>query len=360
MSKSKNCLNSVMRRIAKKKLEANIISETQYCRTLAIIKKIEKEKFALKDVKNIEADDIQNYLNSLINYSDSEIKKIYEQFNQAYKYLSDNELIPKNIILQIYKPKSTQKAKEVRALTLEEEKLLIDKLITNENKVYSLIYLIQLFTGMRIGEVLALKISDIDFNNNQINVSKTLTRDINYRVTIKESTKTRTGERVIPIPRMIRKMLKERVTLSINNGKEYLFLTKNGNYIDSRDANKFLKSLLNEFIDSKGISSHNLRHTYITRCAESGMNPSVLKKLVGHSDIQTTLGTYTTVYEEFTKSEINKIQHYYKKNKLQIGEISRFRSNDWLKNTKFKEVKNKLRIFIYQIRKNFRYLFYSK
>lgn len=81
MSKSKNCLNSVMRRIAKKKLEANIISETQYCRTLAIIKKIEKEKFALKDVKNIEADDIQNYLNSLINYSDSEIKKIYEQFN---------------------------------------------------------------------------------------------------------------------------------------------------------------------------------------------------------------------------------------------------------------------------------------
>ena len=360
MSKSKNCLNSVMRRIAKKKLEANIISETQYCRTLAIIKKIEKEKFALKDVKNIEVDDIQNYLNSLINYSDSEIKKIYEQFNQAYKYLSDNELIPKNIILQIYKPKSTQKAKEVRALTLEEEKLLIDKLITNENKVYSLIYLIQLFTGMRIGEVLALKISDIDFNNNQINVSKTLTRDINYRVTIKESTKTRTGKRIIPIPRMIRKMLKERVTLTSNNGKEYLFLTKNGNYIDSRDANKFLKSQLNEFMDSTDISSHNLRHTYITRCAESGINPSVLKKLVGHKDIETTLGIYTTVYDNFTKSEMNKIQSYYKRNKLQIGEISRFKSNNWLRNTKIKEMKNKVRIFIYQIGKSFKYLITGK
>ena len=360
MSKSKNRLNSVMRRIAKKKLEANIISETQYCRTLAIIKKIEKEKFALKDVKNIEADDIQNYLNSLINYSDSEIKKIYEQFNQAYKYLYDSELIPINIMYQIFRPKSNKKAKEVSALTLEEEKLLIDKLITNENKVYSLIYLIQLFTGMRIGEVLALKISDIDFNSNEINVNKTITRDVNYKVIIKESTKTRTGKRIIPIPRMIRKMLKEKVTLSINNGKEYLFLTKNGNYIDSRDANNFLKSQLNEFMDSTNISSHNLRHTYITRCAESGMNPSVLKKLVGHSDIQTTLGTYTTVYEEFTKSEINKIQHYYKKNKLQIGEISRFRSNEWLENTKFKEMKNKFRIFIYQIKKSFRYLFYSK
>lgn len=67
------------------------------------------------------------------------------------------------------------------------------------------------------------------------------------------------------------------------------------------DANKFLKSQLDEFMDSTNISSHNLRHTYITRCAESGMNPSVLKKLVGHKDIETTLGTYTTVYENFTK-----------------------------------------------------------
>lgn len=313
MSKNNTCLNSVMRRIAKKKIEANIISEAQYCRTVAIIKKIEKEKFVLREVKNIRSEDIQKYLNSLINYSDSEIKKIYEQFNQAYKYLYDNEIISKNIMLQIYKPKSLKKVKEVRALTLEEEKLLIKNLIFNKNKAYSLIYLIQLFTGMRIGEVLALKISDIDLKNNQISVNKTLTRDVNYKVIIKESTKTSTGERIIPIPRMIRKMLKERVNLTINNKKKYLFLTRNGNYIDSRDANKFLKNQLNEFMDAVEISSHNLRHTYITRCAESGMNPSVLKKLVGHKNIETTLGTYTTVYDNFTKSEMNKIQNYYKK-----------------------------------------------
>lgn len=360
MSKSKMCLNSVMRRIAKKKLEANIISESQYCRTISIIKKIEKNKFALRDVKNIKIDEIQNYLNSLINYSDSEIKKIYEQFNQSYKYLSDNELITKNVMLQIYKPKSTKNPKEVRALTLEEEKLLIKNLLTNENKIYSLIYLIQLFTGMRIGEVLALKISDIDFKNNEINVNKTLTRDVHYKVIIKESTKTRTGERVIPLPRMLRKMLKERVTSVINNNQAVLFLTKNGNYIDSRDANRFLKNQLSEFMDSTDVSSHNLRHTYITRCAESGINPSVLKRLVGHKDIETTLGIYTTVYDNFTKSEMNKIQSYYKRNKLQIGEVSRFKSDNWLKNTKIKEMKNKVRIFIFQIKKSFKYLISDK
>ena len=360
MSKNNTCLNSVMRRIAKKKFEANIISEAQYCRTVAIIKKIEKEKFSLREVKNINVEDIQNYLNSLINYSDSEIKKIYEQFNQAYKYLYDIEVVSKNIMLQIYKPKSIKKTKEVKALTLEEEKLLIDKLIKSDNEMYSLIYLIQLFTGMRIGEVLALKISDINFKNNQINVNKTLTRDVNYKVIIKESTKTRTSERIIPIPRMIRKKLKERVNITIANKKEALFLTKKGNYIDSRDASKFLKKQLDKFMDSTDISSHNLRHTYITRCAESGMNPSVLKKLVGHKDIETTLGTYTTVYDNFTKSEMNKIKNYYKRNKLQIGEISRFKSDNWLRNTKSKEIKNRIKIFIYQIRNDIKYLFTSK
>ena len=109
-------------------------------------------------------------------------------------------------------------------------------------------------------------------------------------------------------------------------------------------------------MNSEGISSHNLRHTYITRCAESGMNPSVLSKLVGHRNIETTLGTYTTVYDNFTKSEMNKIQDYYKRNKLMIGEVSRFKSDNWLKSSKFKEIKDRIRMFVYQIKNNFKYL----
>lgn len=360
MGKSKMCLNAIMRKIAKKKLMSNIISESQYNRTIAVIKKIEKEKFALKDVKNINVGDIQNYLNSLINYSDSEIKKVYEQFNQSYTYLSNNNLISKNPMLEIYKPKSTKKSKTVRALSLEEEKLLVKKLILNENHLYSLIYLTQLFTGMRIGEVLALKISDIDFHNNTININKTLSRDIHYKVIIKEATKTRAGERIIPIPRMIRKMLKERICTVNKSNDVYLFLNRNHNFIDSRDSNVFLKKIASEFMDSTEISSHNLRHTYITRCAESGMNPRVLMKLVGHRDIETTLGTYTTVFDNYTKSEMNKIQNYYKKNKIQVAEISRIRSNNWLKNSKFREVKNKLKIFIFQINNSFKNLFNIK
>jgi integrase len=346
-----------MKKVAKKKLEANIISEQQFCRTMAVIKKIEKEEFITKEVKNVTEDDIQNYLNSLKNYSNSEIKKVYEQFNQAYKYLINFNLIKVNPMLRVYKPKSTKKEREVRALTLEEEKVLVRKLTNNSDKLYSLVALIQLFTGMRVSEVLALTINDINFQNNEINIDKTLSRNLHSKIIIKNSTKTKTSNRIIPIPRMIKKGLKEREKIAVKNNEIYLFLNRNGHFLDARDFNIFLKSILENSMDTKEISSHNLRHTYITRCAESGMNPKVLMKLVGHKDIETTLGTYTTIYDNYTKSEMNKIQNYYKKNKLLIGEISRIKSNNWLKNDKLKESKNKIKIFKYQIKQSLKDLF---
>ena len=349
MGKSQICLNSVMRKIVQKKLDANIISESQYYRSMAIIKVIEKERFVFKSAKNISSDEIQKYLNSLIKYSDSQIKKIYEQFNSSYKYLIENELIEKNPMKSVIKPKSSKETKSVKALTLEEERILINRFLEESNNVYALVFLVQLYTGMRIGEIVALKREDIDFEKEIISINKTVSRDKNNSVILKEGTKTRAGKRTIPLPRMVRNLLKKRV-------KEYnivegniIFWNKNNNIIDSKDANVYLKKKVKDFMDSSNISSHNLRHTYITRCVESGMNAKVLMKLVGHKDIDTTLGIYTTVYEDYTKSEMNKIQNYYKRNKLQIAEVGRLKSKLWLKNNKIKEINNKIKILIYSI-----------
>ena len=57
-----------------------------------------------------------------------------------------------------------------------------------------------------------------------------------------------------------------------------------------------------------------LRHTFATRCIESGITPVVLKDILGHADIKTTLNTYTSVFAEFKSAEISKLENYIKTN----------------------------------------------
>jgi len=64
------------------------------------------------------------------------------------------------------------------------------------------------------------------------------------------------------------------------------------------------------------VSSHTLRHTFGTRCIESGMAPVVVQRLMGHKDIRITLNTYTSVLNKFKESEIDKVNQYYLEQKL--------------------------------------------
>lgn len=63
-------------------------------------------------------------------------------------------------------------------------------------------------------------------------------------------------------------------------------------------------------LKSSSVNTHMLRHTYATRCIESGMSAVVLSKLLGHKDIETTLNTYTTVFNKFKQEEIDKYLNY--------------------------------------------------
>ena len=64
------------------------------------------------------------------------------------------------------------------------------------------------------------------------------------------------------------------------------------------------------------ITTHSLRHSYGRRCIEPGMQPVVVQRLMGHTDIQVTLNTYTDVYDEFKAKEIEKANKYFLKNKM--------------------------------------------
>ena len=64
------------------------------------------------------------------------------------------------------------------------------------------------------------------------------------------------------------------------------------------------------------MSSHSLRHTYATRSIEAGVTPVVLQKLMGHTDVSITLNTYTSVFDKYKETELEKVNQYYMKENL--------------------------------------------
>lgn len=96
-----------------------------------------------------------------------------------------------------------------------------------------------------------------------------------------------------------------------NNEEKLLFKPRNCKYARRTNVNNELKRILENEFEITGISTHSLRHTYGTRCIESGMAPVVVQKLMGHKDISITLNTYTSVFDKFKQNEIDKVNQYY-------------------------------------------------
>ena len=310
-------LNQLMRSIQKRKLDMNVISETQYARVLKTIAVIEKSPVVKQKIEDITSDDIQDYLNSLTNYSNSYIKKLVEQFNQAYKLAMNKGYITRNPMIDVITPKSNKKDKVNRAMTVEEQQKFTQYLMskTAEEEPYKNVFLIQMYCGLRIGETLALRDTDIDLQRNLLSVSKTITTDKDGKAIMGNSTKTYAGIREIPIPEYIRDCLMEQMEIAKENRDRQLFLSSNGRYIDGRNANRILKKRLKE-IGIEGFSTHSLRHTYGTRCVEAGMRAVALQRLMGHTDVSVTLNTYTSVFNKYKESELQKVNDYYLNNQI--------------------------------------------
>lgn len=305
-------LNQLMRENAQRKLDMNIITERSYTRILESIKKIEESPMSKKNISDITSNEIQEYLNSLKNYSNSTINKIIEQFTQAFREAQNKGYIIRNPMFEVIRPKSTQVRKPIRALEIEEQQTLTNYLmnIPITNEPYKVAYLIQMYLGMRIGEVLALRNTDINLDKNLIKVDKTLSKDKDGKIIMKYLPKTYGGIRDVPIPAFIKNEIINQMILAENNFDKQLFLSPKGEYVRPENANRKLRELLHK-MGIYNISSHSLRHTYGTRCIEAGMRAVALQRLMGHTDVAITLNTYTSVFNKYKETELEKVNNYY-------------------------------------------------
>lgn len=321
VDRSEYTLLDIINMNIEQEFNTNKISEATYKRKIGYRKVIEKLPIANMKIQKITPISINESLILIIDYSNSIISKVSQMIRCAF----DKALIlnivtsnPYSIKGLITVPKSNKNTKKIEALTVEEQQAFVKELKSNEDE-YTDIFYIALFTGMRIGEILALKKDDIDFNNNLINVKRTLTKDKNDKVILGENTKTYAGTRTIPITSLFMDNLKN----SYDKANDLIF-TKNNKLIAPPTINAHFKRICkrasikletqedknNKEVVISNVNTHMLRHTYATRCIESGMSAVVLSKLLGHADIETTLNTYTSVFNKFKEDEIQKYLDY--------------------------------------------------
>lgn len=304
--------------------DANRIKQVTYNRDIQTRKIIETINFAHMPIQKITITDINTGLNTLTNYSNSVIQKTYGLIRQSYNFAMINNFIKNDFFSMrgaIIKPISTKEDKKIEALDINQQKDFLNEL-ENSNDEYKDILYIALYTGMRIGEILALSGDDIDFDNCTINISKTLTRDVNDKFTLGKTTKTYSGQREIPILSDLKPILEK-----YKSKKSFLF-TKNGNFINPSTINSHFKRICknadinvyttkkkkgNDIVNLKTskVNTHMLRHTFATRCIESGINPVVLQKILGHKNIEITLNTYTSVFDKYRDKELEKVEKYF-------------------------------------------------
>ena len=312
-------LVKIMEDIREEKFASNTISGGQYARLKWTINKIKNSPIGNKKIQDITKKDIQNFLNSIKDLSDSYIKKIYEQFVQAYHRAEIKKYISYNPMYEVIKPKSNKETKIVEALDINSQKLFTKYLNNVDINVqpYKNIFLIQMYMGLRIGEVLALGKENIDLENNLLYVNRTLTNDKEFAIILGNKAKTYAGNRTLPIPQFLTPIFEEQLKYA-NENLHNLIFTNNNSYIRTAAINKELKRIFKEELKTnyKDISTHCLRHTYGTRCIEAGMTAVVLQRLMGHKDVTVTLNTYTSVFNRFKEDELKKVNEYLINNKL--------------------------------------------
>ena len=299
-------------------LAKNYVGEQGYYRCMETLKIIEKSTIGKIPIADLEKMHIDMFLRTLTHYSNSTIKKVYQQIRMGYSIAIDKDIVAKDITRSrdLRRPKSFKTDKKVRGLTEEEQRILVrgieDYKVRYGRNSYKLQILIALYSGMRMGEINALKVKNVNFDKKIIKIENTISRGKDYRAFIKEGTKTYSGMREIPINKLLEPVLREAIANCKENEHGLIFYDYIKNdLITTSQVNLFFGRVCKKCgIESFG--QHSLRHTFATRCIEAGVPPVVLKNWLGHKDIHITLETYADVFDKMNFGAMEKFEEHIK------------------------------------------------
>lgn len=247
-------------------------------------------------------------INKLVskNYSYSTINKVFVLTNECLRFACHQDLIPKNPCEFVIKPtRSNVKVEEknIRFFTDDEISRFIDVALSkydNGKSRYTNGYplIILIYTGLRIGEMLALKWKDVDLKNRFIRVKANIAvvkqNDVR-KVVLQNSTKTR-DSRVVHLTTSALKYFEEYNRIVSPNQNDFVFVTEG-----LRDVSAIRNSYLGickraNIDDPQGL--HTLRHTFASLMIRKGVDIKIISEMLGHSSVSFTYNTYVHLLEE--------------------------------------------------------------
>lgn len=235
---------------------------------------------------------------------------------QIFDYAIDNRVVDYNPADRAKVPAGS--GKQVRRALTDEEQTMIRSLPHRAQTAA----MIMMYAGLRRGELLALTWDDIDLDASTITVNKTL-EFVSGKPQIKNSPKTEAGNRVVTIPEILAEYLR-----NVPHTTSIVCPNASGKYMSATAWNKLWKSYIIDlnitYGAAAGMSKHNphgipisidftahcLRHTYATLLYKAGVDVLTAQYLLGHADVQTTLGIYTHLDAKLKQRGLDKLNDY--------------------------------------------------
>ncbi len=285
-----------------------LIKISSYCKYEQIIRLHLIPLFGERDFEEISEQEINYFsrmLSDSVQLSDKSVRDILGVLSSVLRYSYKITRSPYPVP-DIHYPKLAQK--EIRVLSLAEQHILIDYLTTDMDECKFGVFL-AMVTGMRIGEICALRWADISIDEGIIRVSSSLQRVVNYSRNNRGKTelvlgkpKSACSQRSIPLTRRGLELCAK----MYNECNEYFVLTGTAHYMEPRTLQNKLKKYT-KACGLEGVHFHTLRHTFATRCIETGFEIKSLSEVLGHADVNITMRRYMHCSMEFKKKNMERL-----------------------------------------------------
>ena len=334
-------INYVFDRYIATKTELRSTTRTNYVYTYD---RYVRKGFGKKRISDVRYSEVLTFYNALMEkgLSVSTVESVHSVLHPTFQLAVRDHILrsnPSDEVISEIKKKLKGRPEPRHALSIEQQRAFLGHLEKPEYYRWKPLFVTMFGTGCRVGEIIGLRWVDLDFENGSININHNVTyyprSDKGYKCEFKVSLpKTEAGIRTVPMLEKVEEALKlekrnqeqqgYHSLVELDGMSGFIFCNRYGNLHNPASINREIKRIVDDYNAQEEVkakrehrepvivprfSCHITRHTFCSRLCENETNVKVIQSVMGHKDIQTTLGIYAEVSEKKKKNEFDKLNN---------------------------------------------------